>query len=63
MEQERAKMLQGLRAAIAAGADVSDRDIRGVVFSVPGRDAAPDLQGVRVFTDVSFSRELVAVDA
>jgi hypothetical protein len=59
MERERAKTLQGLRAAIAAGADVGGNNIRGVVFSIPGPEAARDLQGVRVFTDVSFQRELL----
>ena len=52
-------MLQGLRAAIAAGADASNHHIGGVVFGEPGSGAAPDLQGVRVFTDVSFPRELL----
>jgi hypothetical protein len=59
MERERAKMLQGLRAAISAGAEMSGNNIRGVVFGEPGPESALDLQGVRVFTDVSFQRELL----
>jgi len=61
MEREKARMLEGLRAAISAGVDVSGHNIRGVAFSVPGPEAAPDLQGVHAFTDVSFRRQLLEV--
>ena len=61
MDRDKANMLKALRPAIAAGADASGHNVRGVLFSVPGREAAPDLQGVRAFTDVSFPRELLEV--
>jgi hypothetical protein len=61
MDRDKATMLKALRAAIEAGADASGHNVRGVLFSVPGPDAAPDLQGVRAFTDVSFPRELLEV--
>jgi hypothetical protein len=61
MDRDKATMLKALRAAIAAGADASGHNVRGVLFSVPGPEAAPDLQGVRAFTDVSFPCELLEV--
>jgi hypothetical protein len=59
MDRDKATMLKALRAAIAAGADAAGHNVRSVLFSVPGPEAAPDLQVVRAFTDVSFPRELL----
>lgn len=61
MDRDKATMLKALRGAIAAGADASGHNVRGVLFSVPGPEAPSDLQGVRAFTDVSFPRELLDV--
>jgi hypothetical protein len=61
IDRDKATMLKALRAAIVAGADASGHNVRGVLFSVPESEAAPDLQGVRAFTDVSFPRELLEV--
>jgi hypothetical protein len=54
MDRDKATMLKALRAEIAAGADAAGHNVRG-------REAAPDLQGVRAFTDVSFPREILEV--